>query len=108
MIKDKQKALVVCTCNVNRSKTVAKFFKKHMTYMEVKDAGILCGFPLVVNQKLLDWADVVYCMDLEQQYYIIKKYPRHPKIFVMGISDIYNPDDDRLIEILNWYYGKGD
>ena len=104
MENKKQKALVVCQCNLNRSPTVAKFFREHMKHMEVKDAGVLFGYPNVVNQELLDWADRVYVMDIEQLKYICDKFKKHPKIFIIGISDQYDPDDEHLIDLLHWYF----
>lgn len=98
------KVLVVCQCNINRSPTVAKFLRKHMKHMEVKDAGVLFGYPNIVNQELIDWADIVMVMDIEQQYYICQHFPKHPKIYVIGLSDQYDPDDDRLIDLLHWYF----
>jgi len=103
-MEEKLKVAVVCQCNLNRSPTVAKFLRKHFSYMEIKDAGILFGYPNVVNQELLDWADRVFVMDIEQQKYICDKFPKHPKIWNIGISDQYDPDEQRLIDLLHWYF----
>jgi predicted protein tyrosine phosphatase len=83
---------------------VTKFLNDNIPHIEAKSAGVLYGYPNIVNQELLDWADAVYVMDIEQQKYIVEKFPKHPKILVIGISDIYDPDDPRLIELLKWYF----
>jgi len=98
------KVLVVCACNLNRSPTVGKFLQKHFPYMEVKTAGIYYGYPNIVNQELVQWADWIYVMDLEQYKFIVEKFPVHAKIFPLSISDQYDPDDAKLIELLEWYF----
>lgn len=100
----KMKVLVVCNANLNRSPTVAKFLNENIKHIEAKDAGIYYGYPNIVNQKLLNWADFVYAMDLEQYKYIHDKFPKHPRVWVLGISDNYNPHDPNLIELLEWYF----
>ena len=101
---EKLKVLVVCQANLNRSPTVAKFLSENFDYMDVKSAGTYYGYPNRVNKELLEWADVVYVMDLEQYKYIVDRYEYHPKILPLAISDQYDPDDPKLIELLEWYF----
>ena len=105
---EKQNVLIVCQANLNRSPTVEKFAKKYYSgEFNVKSAGIDYGYPNQINQELLDWADMVWVMDLIQYKDIESLFERHPPVLVLGISDQYDPDDPKLIDLLEWYFKKG-
>ena len=109
MIKKlKKKLLFVCTANLNRSPTFERFFKKYYDKkFEVKSAGIYYGYPEILNEKILSWADKVYVMDLSQELFIKKHYSEYiSKVEAVGISDQYNPDDEDLIELIEYWIQK--
>jgi len=54
------KALVVCQCNLNRSPTVAKIIQKRHPKWKVRSAGVLYGYPYLIDASLLKWSDVIY------------------------------------------------
>lgn len=95
------KLLFVCMCNLNRSPTFAKWFKKNMPQHESRSAGTYGGYPYMLNRELMKWADKVIVMDYSQKLFIRKKYGEFiKKVWIVGISDQYNPDDPDLIELI--------
>lgn len=101
------KALVICMCNLNRSPTVAKFLKKKYLDWEVKSTGTEYAYDCKISQELLDWADRIFIMDIEQEYALAKRFKNYEnKITLLGIGDIYDRDDKHLIEMLEWKFGE--
>lgn len=99
--------LFVCQANAQRSPSFEAWFKKNRAVQhEVRSAGISFGYPYQIVDKFLpdtlEWADVVYCMDLEQERWIARRYPEYfPKIKTIGVSDQYpreSPQINRVIE----------
>lgn len=96
--------LFVCECNLNRSPTWERWFNKN-TPFTAKSAGTHYGYPNKLSNELLEWADAVYVMDLKQYKFIYEKYRKHiSKTVVLGVSDEYDPDDPKLIELIEWLY----
>jgi len=105
--------LFVCNSNLNRSPTAEKLFKKLCKHIglnhDIKSAGTHYGYPNIVNDELLVWADKIFPMTLEQYHYITETF-RIPdnKIEVIGITDNYDFDQSELITLLvHWWYYKG-
>ncbi|AEH61133.1 Protein-tyrosine phosphatase, low molecular weight [Methanosalsum zhilinae DSM 4017] len=99
------KFLFVCTGNLQRSPTFEIWFKKNRPEYEAKSAGTrtLHFDPDTnqVNDELLDWADIIFCMDLEQHLYIYINHPTYrDKLEVIGVSDQYDRFSLRLIDII--------
>jgi len=60
-----------------------------------------------MDEDILEWADKIYIMDLEQETYIARKYPKYlDKVEVIGISDQYDPDETPLIELIEYWVRK--
>lgn len=102
------KLLFVCNANLNRSITFEHYFKKnkYKNMYEVKSCGTLYGYPNKLNKKLIDWADVIYVMDMMQYKFIHDNYQEAitlRKVKIVGISDQYNPDDYMLIELIEFW-----
>ena len=92
-----KRLLFVCSCNLNRSPTFEHYFKEHHPEYEVKSCGVYAGYPLQLNQNLLEWADEVIVMDCEQAYHIWKHFRDfYDKVHIAGISDQYDTDDGQL------------
>ena len=103
------KILFVCTCNINRSPTFERYFKRNFKEHDVRSAGTHYGYPYQVNKELLNWADIVYVMDLSQAKFIQERFPDYyPKLEIIGISDQYDPDEPALMELIKfWLTEKG-
>jgi len=102
----KKKILFVCSANLNRSPTFEKYFKKILPKKdwEVRSAGIWHGVLYQVNEEILEWADKVFVMDMSHYFFIFKHYYEYiDKVVVVGISDEYNPDEDKLIELIEFW-----
>ena len=101
------KILFVCTCNLNRSPSFERYFKKKLPQYEVKSCGTDYGYPEHLSESLLDWADVVYVMDLSHELYIVEHFSKYKKkVQVIGISDQYDPDAENLIELIKYWVKK--
>ncbi len=99
--------LFVCNANVNRSPTFEKFFKKFYPKYDTRSAGTYVGYPHILNEKLMEWADKVFVMDLSQASHIKHNYPElYKKVEVVGISDQYDPDEPVLINLIEFWIGE--
>lgn len=100
-----KKLLFVCSANINRSPTFERYFKKvEKKGYEIKSAGFYFGDPIQINEKILEWADAVYVMDISHQQAIFRKYPDYiTKCNIVGVSDQYQPDGDDLIDLIKFW-----
>lgn len=98
--------LFVCNGNAQRSPTFERFFKKKLDPKDydIRSAGIYSGYPYIVNQELIDWAEKIYVMDLEQAYHICKYYKHPATLEMIGVSDQYTPDDPELIKLIEFWF----
>ena len=96
--------LFICNANTIRSPTCERFFKasKLSEKYEFRSAGLYHGYPYQVNEELMRWAHLVFVMDQQQAKFIAERYG-HPFVEVIGISDEYDPDDPKLIELIEWW-----
>jgi len=58
--------LFVCEGNAQRSPTFEIWFKKNKPQYNVKSTGTAYGYPERLNKEILEWADRIFLMDLEQ------------------------------------------
>lgn len=92
--------LFICSKNQWRSPTAEMLFK-NSTVHNARSAGTSDRARIKVNQKLIDWADVIFAMErkhkilLKQRHIITGK-----QIEVLDIEDLYSYGDAELIEIL--------
>jgi len=92
--------LFVCNQNEHRSPTAECIFKDHEGVC-VRSAGLYDGSKVLLDRKLLEWADVVFVMEEEQKEEIKQRFPECRKnIIVLDIPDIYSYMDERLIILL--------
>jgi predicted protein tyrosine phosphatase len=98
------RALFVCRGNVCRSRVAEQIFQV-LTWSvagrgdhQVRSAGVdpdSGGRPL--SGRDVAWADVICVMETEHAAYIEKRWPAQlPKVRVLGIPDVYEPDDEEL------------
>jgi len=94
--------LFLCSRNKWRSRTAESIFKNNNLH-QVKSAGTEPSAQIRVNQKLLDWADLIFVMEKKHRIRIKKKFNiKHKKenIINLEIPDDYQYMDPELIEIL--------
>jgi predicted protein tyrosine phosphatase len=92
------KALFICNQNENRSKTAEELFSAQF---ETRSAGLYNEKP--VNEKQLDWADIVVVMEESQRKELAKRFPKQylkKQILSLDIPDIYFYNQPELIETL--------
>lgn len=98
-----EKILFVCNANRLRSPTAEKIYKKRKD-ISVKSAGLFSDAFVTVSQDIVDWADLIFVMEKNQQNKIIKKfknvYNKKP-VINLNISDDYEYMEPTLIELLS-------
>jgi predicted protein tyrosine phosphatase len=114
------RALFVCRGNVCRSRVAEQIFQV-LTWSvggrgehEGRSAGVdpyPGGRP--ITGRDVAWADVICVMEPEHEAYIRKRWPgQAEKVRVLGIPDIYDPDDDelrhRLTEVVRGLLAEGE
>lgn len=92
--------LFVCSKNQWRSPTAEGLFKNNQKHT-ARSAGTSSKARIKVNQKLIDWADVIFVMERKHKDLLKKSYVTSlQKITVLNIEDNYQFGDPELIEIL--------
>lgn len=96
------RTLFICHFNRKRSATAERVFGKDPT-LDVLSAGTSEDALVQVNERMLEWADVVFVMDDDQCRELARMFPDHPvigKIICLHISDDYHFLDPALIAML--------
>ncbi len=97
-----KKVLFICTGNLQRSPTAEDYFRNWKGMWETRSAGtepVSGGIPL--TQGLVDWADLVLCMESEHAEYIQANFKCAPdKLKVLNIPDRYFRHDPELVREL--------
>ena len=94
--------LFICHYNRKRSATAERVFAKDPT-LDVLSAGTSDEALVQVNQRMLEWAEIVFVMDGEQVAALDKMFPAHPalaKVTCLDIADNYHFLDPELVTIL--------
>lgn len=99
--------LFVCRGNTQRSPTFEIWFKKYRPQYNVKSAGTMCYATQVLTEELLEWADVVYVMDLGQEMFISARFPEFlEKVVVVGVTDDYQRESTILFKLIEYWAKK--
>jgi predicted protein tyrosine phosphatase len=96
------RVLFVCRLNRKRSATAERLFGKD-PQLEVRSAGTSEDALVRVNQRMLDWAEVLFTMDGEQGQDLSRMFPGHPaidRIICLDIADRYDFLDPELVSLL--------
>src|ERR1700730_9807311 len=96
------RALFICHYNRKRSATAERLFGKDPA-LEVLSAGTSDEAMVQVNQRMLEWADIVFVMDDEQVQALGEVVPGHPRsdqVVCLNILDNYHFLDPELVAIL--------
>src|SRR3979411_2312360 len=97
------RALFICHYNRKRSATAERLLGKEPA-LEVLSAGTSDEAMVQVNQRMLEWADIVFVMDNEQVEALGKLFPDHPRLDHVGclhIADDYHFLDPQLVANLH-------
>jgi predicted protein tyrosine phosphatase len=100
--KDPLRALFICHFNRKRSATAERIFSKDPT-LDVLSAGTSVDALVQVNERMLEWADVVFVMDDDQIRDLQRMFPGHPavsRLVCLEIRDVYHFLDPELISLL--------
>lgn len=94
--------LFVCSRNKWRSRTAETIFKDNGQH-RVSSAGTEASARRKVNQKMLDWADLIFVMEKKhkrriQEDFLIEN--ASDKIVILNIPDEYRYMDEELVHIL--------
>ncbi len=96
------RVLFVCHYNRKRSATAERIFAKDPG-LDVRSAGTSGEAMVQVNERMLDWADLVFVMDDEQTAALRQSFPAHPataNAIVLDIEDEYHFLDPKLVSLL--------
>jgi predicted protein tyrosine phosphatase len=96
------RVLFICHYNRKRSATAERIFAKDAA-LEVRSAGTSDDALVRVNQRMLDWAEVIFTMDGEQRRDLARMFPAHPaldRLICLEIRDQYDFLDPELIALL--------
>jgi predicted protein tyrosine phosphatase len=96
------RALFICHYNRKRSATAERVFGKDPA-LDVLSAGTSDEAMVQVNQRMLEWADIVFVMDGEQVQALAQLFPGHPvlpRVVCLDILDNYHFLDPELVAVL--------
>ena len=94
--------LFICSKNQWRSPTAELLFKNN-TIHNARSAGTSDKARIKVNEKLLNWADVIFVMERRHKQLLQQKFPAAisgKELIVLYIDDVYPYGDAELIAIL--------
>ena len=92
--------LFICSKNQWRSPTAEMLFKNNPVH-HARSAGTSDKARIKVNQKLIDWADVIFVMERKHKALLKQRYTiTGRQIEVLDIEDLYPYGDAELIETL--------
>lgn len=100
-MSEPEKLLFVCTANRQRSPTAESLFDDDARY-EARSCGThaLSGTPC--SEKLLEWADIVFCMEERHRKELLRRFPEasDTDMVVLNIPDVYVRNDPDLVRLL--------
>jgi len=92
--------LFICSRNEWRSPTAETIYKNH-DFITAKSAGTSPSARIKINQKQLDWADLIFVMEKKHRQLIEQRFGDNldrQKIVILNIPDEYQYMDKELIE----------
>ncbi|OFW06539.1 MAG: hypothetical protein A3H96_12785 [Acidobacteria bacterium RIFCSPLOWO2_02_FULL_67_36] len=90
-----RRVLFVCQWNRSRSATAERLFCRRKD-LEVRSAGTSPDALVRVNERMLDWADVIFTMDEGQREEMAAMFPTHAALERLVCLDI--PDDFTFLQ----------
>lgn len=103
---DYKRVLFVCTGGMLRSATAAQYLAAVANW-NTRNAGTMEGALPTVNEYLVQWAEVIYCMEDHHAEYVKQNFEwAKDKVRVLGIRDMFPYRDPELVEILSQKFAK--
>jgi predicted protein tyrosine phosphatase len=96
------RTLFICRQNRKRSATAERVFAKDPS-LDVRSAGTSGDALVQVNQRMLEWADIVFVMDADLCRALRRMFPGHPaidRLVCLDIADIFAFLDPELVALL--------
>lgn len=96
------RVLFVCRQNRRRSATAERIFSKDPS-LDVRSAGTSETALVQVNERMLEWAEVIVTMDAEQNRALERSFPGHAalqRVTCLEIPDHYPFLDPELVRLL--------
>ena len=94
--------LFICSKNQWRSPTAQMLFNTHQIHT-ARSAGTSEKARIKVNEKMLSWADVIFCMERRHKQLLQQRFPLilgGKQLIVLDIEDNYPFGDAELVAIL--------
>ena len=92
--------LFICSKNQWRSPTAEMLFKNHSIH-HARSAGTSDKARVKVNQKVINWADVIFVMERKHKDLLTQRFAfGDKKLIVLEIPDDYHFGDPELVGIL--------
>ena len=93
--------LFVCSRNEWRSPTAETIYKNHPSIL-ARSAGTSPSARIKINQKHIDWAEVIFVMEKKHLQLIEQKFGNsaRQKTIILNIEDEYQYMDEELVEEL--------
>lgn len=94
--------LFVCSKNIWRSRTAETIFKNNGQHV-IKSAGTVASARIRINQKMIDWADLIFVMEKKHKVRIVEKFDLDEsttELVNLEIPDDYQYMDEELIDML--------
>jgi predicted protein tyrosine phosphatase len=96
------RVLFLCHYNRKRSATAERVFAKDPS-LDVRSAGTSDEAMVQVNQRMLEWADIVFIMDEDQRADLARLFPglaAASRAVMLQIKDDYHFLDPELVKLL--------
>ena len=96
------KLLFLCSQNKRRSLTAEKIFNRYEN-CEARSAGTETNARIKVNEGMLGWADLIFCMEKKHLRRLQEKYSEtiaDKEVVCLHISDDYAFMDEELTALL--------
>ena len=96
------KILFVCSANIDRSPTAELIYSERCD-LEVKSAGVSDYAMTPISLELIQWADIILCMEKKHKQKIKKIFSgivENKVIESLDVPDIFNYMDINLINLI--------
>ena len=100
--------LFICSKNQWRSPTAEMLFKNHPIH-QARSAGTSEQARIKVNEKLIDWADIVFVMERKHKDLLNKRFAfaiADKQLIILDVEDNYKFGDPELVEIFKEMLGE--
>lgn len=95
-----RRVLFVCSGGMLRSATAAQWAAAELSW-NTRNCGTMAAALPPAHGNLLEWAEVIYCMEEEHRASLLARWPwAADKIVVLGIIDNFIYRSPELIELL--------